>query len=139
MSGLRLSGLKRGRDAVSWERLCAIPGSVEDARTVAATAVGEAVPVAAIVELAEPDSDASHCSVVSRDGLYSASIPVVDLIDGGWLAFRLDGKPLPRDSGGPIRLTVTRGRTLCWNVKDVGELRFTATKEPDSLPERPKH
>lgn len=139
MSGLRLTGLKRGKDVVSWEELRTIPGGIPDAHSIADTAVGEAVPVAAIVDLADPDGDASHCSVVSSDGLYSASIPLIDLIDGGWLAFRLGNKPLPRASGGPIRLTVTRGRTLCWNVKDVGELRFTADKEPDSLPERPKH
>ena len=107
--------------------------------SIADNAVGEAVPAALLVELAEPEPDAAYCSVVSVDGAYSASIPIADLVAGGWLAFRLDGEALPEEHGGPFRLTVAEGKTLCWNVKDVGELRFTATKEPDNVPARPTH
>jgi DMSO/TMAO reductase YedYZ molybdopterin-dependent catalytic subunit len=139
MGALRLSGLKQGKDEVSWDELRSIPGRVENAGAIVDTAVGAAVPAAALIELAGPGDDVSFCSVVSSDASYTASIPLADLIEGGWLAFELDGEPLPPEKGGPIRLTVARGRTLCWNVKDVGELRFTATKEPDSLPEQPKH
>ena len=139
MSELLLTGLKRGRDSVSWEELSALPGIVGDTGSVGNDAAGEAVPITAIVDLAEPRDDAAYCSVVSADGSYTASIPLADLRDGGWLAFRLSNAPLPAEMGGPMRLTVTRGRTLCWNVKDVGELRFTASKEPDSVPARSKH
>jgi DMSO/TMAO reductase YedYZ molybdopterin-dependent catalytic subunit len=79
------------------------------------------------------DATATHCSVISTDGSYTASIPIADLRSGGMLRF------VPPDDGGPIRLQVLDGSTLCWNVKDVGELRFTAGSEPDSIPPDPTH
>ena len=75
------------------------------------------------------DPAARRVHVVSRDSSYSASIPIEDFRRGGVLT---------REAGG-YRLRVMEGTTLCWNVKDVAELRFTATKEPDSVPERPTH
>jgi hypothetical protein len=139
MSELRLTGRKRGSDSLSWDEIAAIPGAVADLSNIAKGAVGEAIPVAAVVDLAAPARDAAFCTVVAADDSYTASIPIADLRDGGWLVFRLDGRPLPTDKGGPLRLTVARGKTLCWNVKDVAELRFTAAKEPDSVPARPTH
>jgi DMSO/TMAO reductase YedYZ molybdopterin-dependent catalytic subunit len=97
------------------------------------------VPVAPVAALAVPRPDAAFCSVVSSDGGYTASIPVDDLLNGGVLLLRSDGRRLTGDEGGPIRLVVRQGKTLCWNVKDVGELRFTVDKEPDSVPARPSH
>jgi hypothetical protein len=38
-----------------------------------------------------------------------------------------------------LRLTVVAGTTLCWNVKDVAELRFAPEQEPDDVPENPPH
>ena len=70
----------------------------------------------------------------SGDGHYRASIPLAELQRGGWL---LLGQP--RDAGGPVRLVVEEGRTLCWNVKHVVGLRFTEGPEPDSVPENPPH
>ena len=137
MSELRLTGLKRGSGSLSWDEIAAMPAT--EMTSIADNAIGDAVPAALLIELAEPEQDAAYCSVVSVDGAYSASIPIADLVEGGWLAFRLDGAPLPAGNGGPLRLTVALGRTLCWNVKDVGELRFTPTKEPDSVPARPEH
>ena len=52
---------------------------------------------------------------------------------------RLGDGPLPAERGGPFRLTVAAGATLCWNVKDVGELHFSTERLPDSVPERPSH
>ncbi len=139
MSELRLTGLRRGKPSISWKELATLPGRVPDLAAIVSDTVGEAVPVAAVIDEAEPHDDARYCSVVSTDGSYTASIPLTDLSDGGWLAFRLSNAPLPNEKGGPMRLTVALGGTLCWNVKDVGELRFTATKEPDSVPARPDH
>ena len=98
----------------------------------------QSVPVAAVIAAAGPDSSAAFCTVVAAADSYSASIPLKELKDGGWLAVS-EGESDPGDRGSPLRLTVREGKTLCWNVKGVTELRFTATKEPDSLPERPSH
>lgn len=137
MTALRITGLGRGQ--LAWETLDELPGVVDDAGEVAEGAVGAAVPVASILDRSNIDDAAGYCSVVSRDHRYSASIPIDDLRTGGWLAFALDGEPLPDEQGGPLRLTVAQGGTLCWNVKDVGELRFTADREPDSVPAKPTH
>lgn len=138
-TGLRVTGLAGRTGNIEWDEIAALPGAVADAAAVAAGAAGTAVAMAPIVAFAAPAATATHCTVASRDGGYTASIPIATLRRGGWLAFALDGSPLPADLGGPLRLTVAEGATLCWNVKDVGELRFTAAKEPDSVPENPPH
>ncbi len=120
MTALRVTGLARG--------------SMEPADLGELADGAAQVAVVSIIDRLAVDPTATHCSVVSRDGSYSASIPIEDLKDGGWLAYAISA-----DQGGPIRLTVTEGSTLCWNVKDVGELRFTAGKEQDSVPAKPTH
>ncbi len=137
MSALRATGL--GRGSLEWSEIDSIAAAAGDGGDVAAAGTTAAVAVASILEHLVIDPAATHCSVVSRDGSYSASIPLDELRDGGWLGYALDGKALTSDLGGPLRLTVRQGTTLCWNVKDVGELRFTAGKEPDSVPEKPTH
>ena len=124
MTELRITGLASG--IVGWRELGDIADEAEAAGGLSDGVVGAAVPVASVVERFPIDPSATHCSVVSRDSSYSASIPVDELLGGGWLAYALDGKQLPAEKGGPFRLTVMQGTTLCWNVKDVGELRFTA-------------
>ena len=137
MIELRITGLASG--TIEWSELGDIADAADGAGRLSDGASDAAVPVASVVEPFPIDPSATHCSVVSRDSSYSASIPVDELLGDGWLAYALDGKPLPAEKGGPFRLTVRQGTTLCWNVKDVGELRFTAGKEPDSIPERPTH
>lgn len=81
-----------------------------------------------ICERATLDEEATHASVISRNGEYIASVPLEELLAGGRLMI-----------GDDIRLTIVGGRTLCWNVKDVGSVRFTSGPEPDSVPENPPH
>lgn len=97
---------------------------------------GSAVPVQPL--LAHASEGAAFGTVESDDGHYKASIPLADL-QRGLLIVEDDGKALPRDRGGPFRLIVPDGRTLCWNVKSVVEIRFTDVPEPDSVPENPPH
>lgn len=111
MGELRITGLARGIASVE----------------------GEQIPASEVLAGLDVDPAATHCSVVSSDGSYTASIPLEDLRAGGILL------PVSPTEGGPIRLRVMEGTTLCWNVKDVGELRFTAGKEPDSVPANPTH
>jgi DMSO/TMAO reductase YedYZ molybdopterin-dependent catalytic subunit len=123
---------------ISAAAMAAAADTVADAASVAAGAVGRAVRVAALLADAGPLRDATHCTVISSGG-YRASIPLVDLTAGGWLAFSDGDGPLPEDKGGPFRLTVAQGSTLCWNVKQVAMLRLTAGPEPDDVPENPPH
>ena len=86
-------------------------------------AVSRTGPVAELLDAAEPLPGADHGTVHSADG-YRASIPVTELRRG------------LLDHG---RLTVPRGRTLCWNVKDVVRIELTEGPRPDSVPENPPH
>jgi hypothetical protein len=91
------------------------------------------VAVAEVLEGLDIGTDATHCSVISSDGTYTASIPLDALRSGGVLVL------VSPEEGGPIRLRVMDGSTLCWNVKDVGELHLTAGTRPDSIPANPTH
>lgn len=93
---------------------------------------GAAVGVGEVLDACRPEPNASHVTVVNSAGDYSASIPLAEASRGELL---IDGEA----AGGPVRLNIPQGRTLCWNVKDVGMLRLTDGPEPDSVPENPPH
>lgn len=130
MAQLILSGAVDRPATISSEELESLAGAEDPV---------DEVSVALLAALGEPRPEAAFCSVVSSDEDYTASIPVADLLAGGVLVLQAAGRGTTVGGHGPIRLVVRQGKTLCWNVKDVGELRFTPDKEPDSLPERLIH
>ena len=136
---LRVTGLVAHEALFAASDLATFPSVVADAASVAAGAVGTAVRVGEILDQVTVEHGATHCTVISQGGAYRASIPLDDLREDGWLAFSEAGGPLPDNRGGPFRLTVAEGSTLCWNVKRVATLRVTAGPEPDDVPENPPH
>ena len=136
---LEVSGLVESGAVWTVGDLGTLPGRVADLGDVADGFVGEAAPLRAVIDAAGPLPEATHGTVVSDDGLYRASIPLEDLLDRGWVAFRLHGDLLPRERGGPLRVVVPEGRTLCWNVKGVVAIEITAGAAPDSVPANPTH
>ncbi len=111
----------------------------DDMEDIATGKVGRGVRLRELLKAADPAPQATHVTAISGDGSYRASIPIPDADSSGWVAFAAGTAPLPSEHGGPFRLTVTEGRTLCWNVKDVAELKVTVGPEPDDVPERPPH
>ena len=110
------------------------PGAVLDVGELFPGRRGRAVPIRLLMS-----TDLSYVTVeAERDG-YRASIPTVDVIGGGYLLVGTPERPLAADEGGPVRLLVRQGSTLCWNVKSVTSLRASAHEEPDSVPESPPH
>jgi len=136
---IEVSGLVATPRTLAWDQLSDLPGAIPDVALVADGFSGAAVPVAALLATVQPAPEATHGTVESGDGLYRASIPLPDLQATGWLVYGQGTAPLPRNAGGPIRLVVPQGRTLCWNVKGVVELRLTTGAEPDSVPLDPPH
>lgn len=122
-----------GRE-VSLPELLAHEELVEDVGDRLPDRRGAAVPVSAVFETNLP-----YATVASSDGAYTASIPTADLRSGGLLLVGDPEHPLQPDEGGPIRLVVTEGSTLCWNVKAVGSITATPARQPDSVPENPPH
>ena len=136
---LKVTGRVARPIQLEWQELAATVGALDETAAADLDISGAAVPVASLLERADPLPEATHGTVVGGDSNYTASIPLEDLLVGGWLAYRLGNDPLPAQQGGPLRLIVLQGSTLCWNVKDVTEIRLTAGKEPDSIPENPSH
>ena len=95
---------------------------------------GDALPVGAILETELP-----WVTVSSADESYRATIPTEQLLRDGLLLVGTASEPLSDDEGGPVRLVVADGDTLCWNVKGVASLQATAEPIPDSVPENPTH
>lgn len=83
-----------------------------------------------VAELVAADSGATHVTFESSDGEYRASIPLE--------VARRQGVVLVEEPA-RLRLVVEDGETMCWNVKDLGRIRPTAGKEPDSVPADPPH
>lgn len=62
------------------------------------------VRVATVLALAEPDDDASHLMCHASDG-YTTNVAICEAIkDDVLLAHTVEGAPLPRDHGGPVRM-----------------------------------
>jgi DMSO/TMAO reductase YedYZ molybdopterin-dependent catalytic subunit len=97
------------------------------------------VPLADIVERSAPSRGAWAVLVGGMDpALQSAnSVPGAAWIFpleqvgqlGAFLAVRMNGEPLPRDHGGPVRLVVPGWYACTW-IKWVNEIRLTLLNEP---------
>ncbi|MCB0952505.1 MAG: hypothetical protein H6517_03320 [Microthrixaceae bacterium] len=75
-------------------------------------------PIGSFLALVAPAPEADHATVRSRDGLFSASIPLEWLVLGHL------------DRG---RLRIPGAPTNCWSVKDVVSINFTVGAEEDSV------
>lgn len=127
---LRITGLVEKPGEWDSEDLAGLSGQVTEVE-------GRGVSAGAVLEASGPRG--GYVSVESEDGGYRASIPIEELSAKGVLVYGLGGGQLPRGRGGPFRILVPGGRTLCWNVKGVGEMRVTSEPEPDSVPANPTH
>ena len=131
MTDGRALRLGRGDDwiALAYDDLVQNEARIPDGAS-AVGRTGDAIPVRSVF-----DPDLPWVTVTSRDGEYRATIPADQLRDGGLLLVGSGVAPLGPEDGGPIRLVVSEGSTLCWNVKDVASLHATQDPLPDSLPE----
>ena len=118
----------------------ALPGQVADVGTLVAGREGRAVRLAAVLDAAGPLPQATHLTVESGDGRFSANVPLDALADA-LLVYRLADGPLPAEKGGPIRLLIPDaarcGRAeidACANVKHVAVLRLETGRGRDTRP-----
>ena len=85
------------------------------------TAVWSGVPVAPLIEEAKPDSGCDCVMVRAADDYYE-EFPLAAL-ETGFLALGMNGEPLPRSHGAPVRLLVP-GHWGEINVKWITEIEF---------------
>jgi len=129
-AALRVTGLVDTPRRWDLEAISGLSGQVAEAG-------GRGVSAGSLLEASGPRG--GFVSVESEDGAYRASIPIKELSSKGVVVYGLGDGQLPRERGGPFRMLVPGGHTLCWNVKGVGEMRVTAEQEPDSVPANPTH
>ena len=107
-----VDGLVANPTTWTWEEIHALPASVYEGdihcvttwSKLAMTFAG--VSVDALLEVARPDPSATHVMARSHTG-YTTNLPLADLTGGkAWIAWEVDGQPLPVDHGGPARLLV---------------------------------
>jgi DMSO/TMAO reductase YedYZ molybdopterin-dependent catalytic subunit len=96
----------------TWREMHALPGStyVGDIHCVTTwskldtTFAG--VSVDTLLAAARPAADAAYLMAHSTTG-YTTNLPLADVTDGkAWIVWDYDGRPLPVDHGGPVRLLV---------------------------------
>lgn len=88
----------------------------------------EGVAFRTISDLVKPLKNAKYVTIVS-EGNYTTSLPLEDLLDDDvLLAYRLDGKPLEPEHGGPLRLVVPK-KYAYKSGKWLRKLRFTEKQE----------
>jgi DMSO/TMAO reductase YedYZ molybdopterin-dependent catalytic subunit len=87
------------------------------------------VSVDTLLAAAGPKATASHVLAFCHTG-YTTNLPLADVTGGhAWVAWEVDGKPLPRQHGGPARLVVPH--LYFWkSAKFVAGLRVLDHDEP---------
>jgi DMSO/TMAO reductase YedYZ molybdopterin-dependent catalytic subunit len=64
------------------------------------------VSVDVLLETARPQAGAAFVLATTKSG-YTTNLPLAHLVDGqAWIVWSYEGKPLPREHGGPLRLLV---------------------------------
>jgi DMSO/TMAO reductase YedYZ molybdopterin-dependent catalytic subunit len=96
------------------------------------TALWTGVPVAAVLSDVTLDDEVTHVAASAADG-YTMDFPI-EALDDAFLAFGMNGGPLPQGHGAPVRLLVP-GHWGEINVKWITELEFL-TEEIDGYWEK---
>lgn len=86
------------------------------------------IPFESIIDLVEPDADAAFVMQYGKDG-YATNAPLAELCRPDVLvAFALDGKPIPREHGAPLRVIVPH--LYAWKgAKFLNRIAFLAADQ----------
>lgn len=144
MAALIIEGLVSNARPLDADALAALAGQVPDVSALAADREGVAVHLASVLDDAGLAPDARFITI-HAEGDYSASVPLAAVKDHAILIYGLDGEPLPRDKGGPIRFFIpdvaacqTDEVDQCANVKYVERIVLSAEPGQDTRPKTPK-
>ncbi len=132
---LSVDGLVERPTTWSWEEIHQLPqstyfGDIHCVTTWSKFDVTfKGVSVDELLDAAGPSPDAAYVMVHSSTG-YTTNLPLSDLVDGkAWVVWEYDGKPLPRQHGGPARLLVPH--LYFWkSAKWVSRLELMAHDRP---------
>jgi DMSO/TMAO reductase YedYZ molybdopterin-dependent catalytic subunit len=130
----RVEGLVKNPMTLSWKEFQSLPKvkSVSDFHCVTGWSrmdnEWEGVRFSEIANLATPEKNAGFVTVVAEGG-YTTSLSLDDMMDDNvLLAYIFEGKPLPLDHGGPLRLIVPK-KYAYKSAKWVRRIIFTEDKD----------
>lgn len=131
----RIEGLVEQPTTWSWDEIHALPGSTYQGAIHCVTTWSKfgmtwaGVSVDTLLQAVGPRPEAAFVVAWSHSG-YTTNLPLADVTGGqAWVAWEVDGAPLPVDHGGPARLLVPH--LYFWkSAKWVAGLRLLAEDEP---------
>lgn len=139
-----IDGLVQHQRAFQYHDLRKLP-QIEDVSEQVPGRQGAAVRLADALRQAAPDAAATHATLASSDGEFTASVPIDEIRDA-LLVYRLGDAPLPEHLGGPVRFLVPEakachsgGADTCANVKFLGRITLTQGLQPDSRATKTPH
>lgn len=135
---LTITGEATREVSFTFDQLSELPGQVPDVGAEVEGRKGHGVRLKSLIDQAGRKASASHATLASTDGAFTASVPLDDILDA-ILVYRHDGGPLAEELGGPIRFLIpdaaachTGGADTCANVKHLGRIELTAGKVEDA-------
>ncbi len=142
---LEICGQVQQPGAFDFAALARLPGQIEDIAAVVPGRTGGGVRLASLLAAVQPRPEATHLTVESSDGSFSASVPLPAVVGSGVVLYRLGTQALPTQQGGPFRFLITDAQTcatggvdLCANVKFVGRIVLSAGPGRDTRPTEPR-
>ena len=142
-NSLRIDGLVAQPLELNYDKLSAMDAEaqVADVSRLDPARKGDAVRLSAILQLAGVQPEGNYLTLHASLDDFHASVPLAEVHERGLLIYRLDGEPLPRKSGGPIRFLIpdyaackTAEIDDCANVKFVDRIEITRGRGRDNRP-----
>jgi len=132
---LEIGGLVENPKTFTWEEFNALPQfeDVSDFHCVTTWSKFDCqwrgVAVFTLAEIVKPKPEVRHVLFSSYDG-YTTNVRIEDALDDDALvATQFDGKPIPRDHGGPARVIIPK--LYAWKgAKFVRAIEFVAEDQP---------
>src|SRR5262245_7794098 len=105
---LSISGLVATPRSFSFADLAAVPAQyqVADVSRLVPGRKGDAVKLAGLLALVEPQASATWLGLHADRDDFHASIPLDVVLDKALVIYRLEGQPLPEKAGGPVRFFI---------------------------------
>jgi 2-dehydropantoate 2-reductase len=136
---LEVCGHVRQPGRFDFEALTRLPEQIDDIASMVPGRTGGGVRLVSLLGAVQPYPEATHLTVESDDGSFSASVPLAAVVESGVVLYRLGSQALPTQQGGPFRLLITDaqacatgGADLCANVKGVGRIALSAGPRRDT-------
>lgn len=140
MDPLCIDGVVRFPRSFTFTDLASLPEQIQDVGAFIPGREGGGVRLQSILAAVEPTTEATHITLVSSDGTFSASVPLAAVQDA-IVAYRLGNEPLPVQKGGPVRFFIPQVEECaigevdaCANVKFVGLIRLSHGPGSDTRP-----